>query len=139
MKLANGAKLKIEGHEYAMQDWKRLSKYALWVACAEECNPYYAENSGSLTLWCPLDDTDPPRKGDLAKAGAASALVAGVLSAGHPVLVTCQAGLNRSALVAGLALRQLGMPGRAVIDNIRMERGQRALGNKAFERTVMKG
>lgn len=139
MRLQNGAKLKIEAHIYAAEDQQRLGRYMLWVACAEELSPYYAPNAKCITVWCPLDDADPPRNGDLAKAGAASALVAGVLSAGHPVLVTCQAGLNRSALVAGLALRQLGMPGRTVIDNIRMERGQYALCNKAFERAVMKG
>ena len=139
MRLPNKAKLLIQAHVYATEDRQRLGKYALWVACAEEHSPYFDANARCLTLWCPLDDTDPPRAGDLEKAAACAAFAAGVLASGQDVLVTCAMGLNRSALVAGLALRMVGVPGRAVVDLIRRERGRYALCNKAYERAVLRG
>lgn len=132
-------KLLVEGHAYAAEDRRRLGKYALWVACAEEHNPYYAAHANCLTIWCPLDDCDPPRKGDLEKAHAASELVSRALYDSGDVLVTCAMGLNRSALVAGLALRNLGWKGRKIVEVIRMERGKYALSNRAFEQAVLRG
>lgn len=140
MRLPNKAKLVVESHEYAMQRrGAQLDKYALWVACAKEHMPYYYSSPKHLTLWCPLDDADPPRAGDLEKAHACAAFAAGVLSSGQDVLVTCAMGLNRSALVAGLALRMLGVSGRCAVDNIRRERGRDALCNKAYEKVVLRG
>ena len=48
-------------------------------------------------------------------------------------LVHCQAGLNRSALVAGLALVETGMSGRGAIDLLRKKRCDAVLCNKTFE------
>lgn len=55
------------------------------------------------------------------------------LSALDKTLVHCQAGLNRSGLVAGLALVKGGMSGREAIDLMRAQRSQMVLCNEAFE------
>lgn len=140
MRLPNGARLLIEGHEYARQT-KNLEKFHAWTACAMECNPGYYMLENRLTLWCPLDDRDPPRKGDLERALAASGFVADQLADGKHVLVTCAMGLNRSALVAGLALRRLGFSGETVVDHIRKARpviqGVAPLSNRSFLAMVL--
>ena len=48
-------------------------------------------------------------------------------------LVHCQAGLNRSALVAGLALVESGMTGEQAIKLLREKRCDAVLCNKTFE------
>jgi protein-tyrosine phosphatase len=59
--------------------------------------------------------------------------VARHLRRGHRVLVTCRSGLNRSALVAGLALKiTTGWPIERIIARIHKARGQRALSNSTF-------
>jgi len=51
-----------------------------------------------------------------------------------PTLVHCQAGLNRSGLVAGLALVLGGMEPDAAIQKLRESRSPAVLCNKAFEK-----
>ena len=51
------------------------------------------------------------------------------------VLVTCLMGLNRSGLIAGLALRYLGMSGPEAVEQIRRNRAG-ALSNPTFRRMV---
>jgi protein-tyrosine phosphatase len=143
MRLPNGARLLIEGHEFAWEA-KNLEKFALWVACAHELNPGYYMLENRLTVWCPLADKDPPRRGDPERAMAASGIVADQLLDGKHVLVTCAMGLNRSSLVAGMALRRLGFTGPQVVDSIRYARmraaesaGIEPLSNRAFYAMVM--
>lgn len=50
-----------------------------------------------------------------------------------PVLVHCQAGLNRSSLVTGRALMLEGMSGREAVDTIRTKRSPAAICNQTFE------
>ena len=52
---------------------------------------------------------------------------------GHRVLSHCGMGFNRSALVAGLILNRLGMPGPQVVEQLR-ERRAGALFNEHFAR-----
>jgi hypothetical protein len=54
-----------------------------------------------------------------------------------PTLVHCQAGLNRSALVAGLALVRSGMAPRDAIALLRQKRSTDVLFNNAFERWLL--
>ncbi len=56
-----------------------------------------------------------------------------------PVLVHCQAGLNRSSLVAGEALFQEGMTGPEVVETLRAKRSPACLCNPAFEEFFDKG
>lgn len=63
--------------------------------------------------------------------------VARYLTAGHRVLSTCYMGLNRSSLVAGLAMRQaFDMSADDVIEQIREQRGPLALSNRNFRRLI---
>ena len=57
--------------------------------------------------------------------------------ASAPTLVHCQAGLNRSALVAGFALVKGGMSPRNAIDLLRNRRCDAVLCNGAFERWLL--
>lgn len=52
---------------------------------------------------------------------------------GQTVLVRCQAGYNRSGLVAGLVLMRRGMPAPAAIALLREKRSSWVLCNRAFE------
>lgn len=52
-------------------------------------------------------------------------------------LVHCQAGLNRSALLAGLALVRQGREAREVIDLLREKRSPNVLCNQAFEKFLL--
>lgn len=54
-----------------------------------------------------------------------------------PVLVHCQAGLNRSSLVTGLALVLSGMPAADAIQKMRERRCKAVLCNKAFEQWLL--
>jgi protein-tyrosine phosphatase len=54
-----------------------------------------------------------------------------------PTLIHCQAGLNRSALVAGLALIRSGMAPRDAIALLRQKRSTEVLFNNAFERWLL--
>jgi len=53
------------------------------------------------------------------------------------VLITCAAGINRSALVAGLSMVYIGVPPADVIHYIRKRRFPYSLSNKLFERMVL--
>lgn len=61
-------------------------------------------------------------------------MIAENVRAGNKVLVRCQAGLNRSGLVVGFALMELGYAPRAAIAQIRLRRSPDALCNKEFVR-----
>jgi protein-tyrosine phosphatase len=136
MRLPGGARLVIEGHKFASET-KNLERFHTWVACAFELNPGYFALENRLTLWCPLDDRNPPRRGDIARAQQAASFVAEQLQNGKHVLVTCAMGLNRSALVAGLALRLMDVPGEKVVRLIREARGPLSLNNRAFLELVL--
>lgn len=54
-----------------------------------------------------------------------------------PTLVHCQAGLNRSGLVAGAALVLEGMTGQQAIDTLRASRSPAVLCNRTFEQWLL--
>ena len=67
---------------------------------------------GVIVRRFPFDDSARPSKQDLAQAWRAATAVAHDVSQGRRVLVTCNMGRNRSALVAALAIHMLtGMSG----------------------------
>src|SRR5215467_8460062 len=81
-----------------------------------------------LYIYFPIFDEDLP---NLDKLHAIAALGATIVRAGHRVLSHCGMGFNRSALVAGVILTELGMSGTDVIDRLR-ERRPGALFNECF-------
>ncbi len=81
-----------------------------------------------LYLYFPIYDEDLP---DLAKLHGVARLGASLVASGHKVLSHCGMGFNRSALVAGLILRYLGMSGPEVVSHLRQKRPG-ALFNQVF-------
>jgi hypothetical protein len=81
-----------------------------------------------LYIYFPIFDDGLPSQSKLrgiARLGAA------LIRDGHVVLSHCGMGFNRSALVAGLILIELGMPGREAVARLR-ERRPGALFNETF-------
>jgi hypothetical protein len=74
-----------------------------------------------------LDEALPPK----IKLHGIAKLGAFLIKDGHTVLSHCGMGFNRSALVAGLILHELGMPGRDVVARLR-DRRPGALFNPTF-------
>lgn len=117
----------------------RPGNYAfdLIVLSASEYQPSADKFPGAELLRVPLPDdwrglSAAARKKLYAAAADAAEQVAAAHRAGKRVLVTCGAGLNRSGLITGLALRALGHTGDDAIALIRRARGPHALGGKAF-------
>jgi protein-tyrosine phosphatase len=82
-----------------------------------------------LYVYFPIEDM--PELPNLEKLHSVARLGARMVENNFKVLVHCGMGHNRSALLAGLVLRYLGMSGEEVVTLIR-ERRQGALYNKAF-------
>ena len=81
-----------------------------------------------LYVYFPIFDDDLP---DPVRLTSVVTLGAHLVRSGHRVLSHCGMGFNRSALVAGLILHDLGMPGHAVVERLR-ERRPGALFNDRF-------
>lgn len=74
---------------------------------------------------------------DVAEIARLAGVVAARLDEGRTVLVRCQAGLNRSSLVAALALVHRGWEPQSAIDAIRAARSQNCLFNRSFVAHVL--
>jgi protein-tyrosine phosphatase len=81
-----------------------------------------------LYIYFPIFDEALP---NLDKLHALGTLGANLIASGHCVLSHCGMGYNRSALVAGLILHKLGMPGPDIVQRIR-DRRPGALFNDCF-------
>lgn len=113
----------------------------LIVLAASEYQPTVDKFPGAELLHVPLPDdwrglTATAREKLYATVVAASREVADWHRAGKRVLVTCGAGLNRSGLITGVALRELGYTADEALALIRRARGPRALAGKAFPRFI---
>lgn len=125
----------------APETTEELEGFDLLVLCAAEWQP----QSRDLRPWrgrvlhAGFEDTPAPDTLLVRKAKLAAREVATALKQRRRVLVTCAAGLNRSALVAGLALRSCTrLPPEEIVARIRAARGPDALCNKAFAEIVGK-
>jgi len=92
----------------------------------DDCIPTTPE--GFLYIYFPIYDEQLP---SLSRLHAVGALGAELIRSGHRVLSHCGLGFNRSALVAGMILHKLGMPGAQAVQRIR-ERRPGALFNEVF-------
>jgi protein-tyrosine phosphatase len=81
-----------------------------------------------IYIYFPFADEDLP---ELKRLHAVARLGAELVQGGERVLVHCQMGLNRSALVAGLILVHTGMAGAAAVARLQ-ERRPGALFNERF-------
>jgi len=81
-----------------------------------------------LYLYFPIADAELP---DLTMLHAVGKLGASMIRGGHRVLSHCGMGFNRSALVAGVILHEMGMDGQEIVAQIR-DRRPGALFNESF-------
>lgn len=106
--------------------------FSLVVLCAEELQEVPL---GIPVLKVPLDDSEITR-GEYKKALRAASLVTRRRRKGERVLVTCQMGVNRSALVAAMSLMLDGYSASKAVLAVRNNRkpaiGIRPLSNKSF-------
>lgn len=70
-------------------------------------------------VYYPFHDEELP---DLGKLRALAVMGAELIRQGHGVLSHCGMGFNRSALLAGLILHELGMDGPDIVEQIRARR-----------------
>lgn len=109
------------------------------VLAAEEYQPHAMRFPGSEVIHMPLDDAPwrNMRPEEIAGAVRTGEAVARHIRAGRRVLVSCAMGLNRSSLVAAIAMHNAhGMGADEIIMRIRRARGQWALSNPNFEKLL---
>lgn len=92
----------------------------------DQCIP--TAPGGCLYLYFPIFDEELP---NLARLEGVATLGAHLIRSGHRVLSHCGMGFNRSALVAGRILHQLGMRGPDIVQRLRQRRPG-ALFNEVF-------
>ena len=115
----------------AISDWTPLTPYKVDTVIDLEggldgCIPTVPNHC--LYVYFPIFDEDLPV---IPKLLGIAKLGASLVNNGHVVLSHCGMGFNRSALVAGLILNELGMPGKEAVSRLR-ERRPGALFNDKF-------
>jgi len=109
------------------------------VLAAIEYQPSAELFPGTEVIHAPLDDA-PGRamhEDEIVTAAKTGEEVARRLRSGRRVLCTCQMGLNRSSLVAAIALNDVyGMGADEIVARIRRARGMWALSNPNFEKLL---
>lgn len=115
-------------------------KWSAIVLCADLLQQRPPHFRGTL-LRAPFGDTPWPTERETQVILAAVDFVVRMRKEFAPTLVTCHAGLNRSALVTGLAMHRLGLygDGENITRLLRRARGEAALCNKEFARWVWQG
>jgi len=116
----------------AIDDWATLAEHKIDVVIdmeggLDQCIPTVP--GSCLYVYFPIYDEALP---DPARLEAVALMGAHLIRSGHRVLSHCGMGFNRSALVAGCILHQLGgISGSAVVERLR-ERRPGALFNDVF-------
>jgi protein-tyrosine phosphatase len=117
----------------AIAEWSPLAESGIDVVidlegAMDTCIPTRTNNCHYIYFPIPDDNEEEP---PMVRLRAIARLGASLIQQGHGVLAHCGLGFNRSALVAGLILIELGMPGPAVVERLR-ERRPGALFNDKF-------
>ncbi len=109
-----------------------LPDFDMMVLCAQEIQPPLVAFHGEIVR-CPIPDSALDIR-QITRAVLVAKAVGDALLSGKRVLVTCAAGLNRSALVAGLALaRASRMTADEIVQRMRTRRDPKALFNTHFQ------
>ncbi len=114
-----------------IEDWKYVEEHGITVVIdleGEIDRDIPTMPNHILYIYFPIYDEDLP---DLAKLHAVARMAASLVAAGRRVLSHCGMGFNRSALLAGLILRYLGMSGPEAVEHLRQRRPG-ALFNEVF-------
>lgn len=106
------------------------------VLCAQEYQPTDKLFPNIRVLHVPFDDAESISKEEAHRACRGGAVVAQLVRDRQKVLVTCMAGRNRSGLVTGFALMNMGYSAPRSIKHIRECRGENALSNQFFVRLL---
>lgn len=115
-----------------------LPTFDVVVGVANDRRIHSWDHPNAIVEYIPMLDDGPPEPDDRARAAAAADLVNSHIEAGRKVLVSCLAGLNRSAWVVALVLKKRGMTGKAAVKLIRERRGYNALSNEFFEALIVR-
>lgn len=115
----------------AIEDWAPLTEHAIDVVIdleggLDDCVP--TAPGACLYVYFPIYDEQLP---DPARLDAVAFMGAQLVRSGHRVLAHCGMGFNRSALMAGRILYDLGMRGPDIVERLR-ERRPGALFNEVF-------
>jgi len=114
-----------------IDDWSAIEAHDISVVVDLESSIDAGVPSGDgtrLYLYYPFEDADVP---DATMVQPLSTFLAQLYRGGHRLLVHCSMGLNRSPLVAGAVLHQLGWDGPDVVRRLR-ERRPGALFNEHY-------
>jgi len=116
-----------------LDDWEPIARREIDVVIDLEggldaCIP--TASNHCVYVYFPIDDDDEQLPA-LTKLRAIARLGASLITDGHRVLSHCGMGYNRSALMAGLILVELGMSGPMAVARLR-ERRPGALFNDRF-------
>ena len=114
-----------------IENWEPVAKHDITVVIdleggLDHCIPTLPNHV--LYIYYPIFDEDLP---DMPKLQAVARLGASMVESGHKVLSHCGMGYNRSALVAGMILNHLGIPGPETVRLLR-DRRPGALFNEVF-------
>jgi protein-tyrosine phosphatase len=109
------------------------------VLCAEEYQPDSCAFPGVAVMHCPLDDhLHPLSRKEWVQIVSAAKFVVASCARGARVLVTCQAGLNRSGIVTAVAVMMLtNCSGKEAVELVQRRR-QWALCNSSFEAQLLR-
>jgi hypothetical protein len=122
----------------AIEDWKPILDRGIDTVIDLEGGVDHGVPTAAdkfLYVYLPIQDGEMP---DLDRLHAVAKLGAELVKRGDRVLAHCGMGLNRSALMAALILRYLGMEGEAAVARCR-ERREGALFNKVFADYLLTG
>ncbi len=141
-KLAGDHERAIDASNIATRLWvgslppldRDLPEFDMLVLCVED-QPEHVAFHGKV-IRCPIPDSALSSH-EAIRAATAARAVAEALSNGCRVLIVCAAGMNRSALVAALALAKLTtMSSAAIIRLVRANRHPQALCNPHFRSLI---
>lgn len=114
------------------------SGFSYLVLCAEEYQLPAQDYNNVTVVHAPFEDIDAVLSTKTMNlVFLAARTVAEIQKSGAKILVTCAAGINRSALVAAIAIRMLGNSGEFAVECLRSKRNINCLSNVSFLRIVL--